>query len=115
MIDVVVDGPGSVALTFRLLRRIDAARIAVVGEFNEWDRAATLMELVGDEWSATVALPAGRRYRFRYLIDDQRWENDWEADDYTDNEFGGSDSVVDLTAERLQRRRGAHIDPSSLS
>jgi hypothetical protein len=46
----------------------------------------------------TVGLDAGRAYRFRYLLDGQRWDNDWAADAYQPNDFGGDDSVVDLTA-----------------
>lgn len=115
MIDVAIDEPGSIAVTFRLLQRIDAERIAVVGEFNGWDRDQTVMGLADNQWSATVALPAGRRYRFRYLIDGARWENDWEADDYVDNEFGGTDSVVDLTAHGMGRERRHHLDPRSLT
>jgi hypothetical protein len=46
----------------------------------------------------TVVLDAGRTYRFRYMLDGQRWDNDWAADAYVGNNFGGDDSVVDLTA-----------------
>ena len=46
----------------------------------------------------TVDLNAGRAYRFRYLLDGKRWYNDWAADAYVRNDFGGDDSVVDLTA-----------------
>ena len=49
-------------------------------------------------FSVTVGLEAGRAYRFRYLLDGQRWDNDWAADAYQPNDFGGDDSVVDLTA-----------------
>jgi hypothetical protein len=49
------------------------------------------------EWTATVELEAGQRYRFRYLLDGKEWLNDWYADDYEDNLYGTSDSVVDLT------------------
>jgi hypothetical protein len=49
-------------------------------------------------FSLTVDLDAGRAYRFRYLLDGQRWDNDWAADAYVANDFGGDDSVVDLTA-----------------
>jgi len=45
-----------------------------------------------------VDLDAGRAHRFRYLLDGQRWDNDWVADAYVRNDFGGDDSVVDLTA-----------------
>lgn len=47
-------------------------------------------------FTATVRLPGGRRYRFRYVLDDGRWENDWAADGYVTNEFGGEDSVVEV-------------------
>ena len=49
-------------------------------------------------FSLTVGLDAGRAYRFRYLLDGRRWDNDWAADAYQPNDFGGDDSVVDLTA-----------------
>jgi hypothetical protein len=50
-----------------------------------------------DGWTCILSVAVGRRYRFRYILDGQRWENDWEADDYVDNDYGGQDSVVDLT------------------
>jgi hypothetical protein len=28
------------------------------------------------------------------LVDGERWENDWEADEYVPNEFSGEDSSV---------------------
>jgi hypothetical protein len=33
-------------------------------------------------------------YRFRYYLDGQRWENDWEAEEYRPNDFGSDDSIV---------------------
>ena len=44
----------------------------------------------------TLELEPGRSYRFRYLLDGGGWENDWAADGYVPNEFGGDDSVVEL-------------------
>ena len=52
----------------------------------------------GDELVARLALAPGRTYRYRYLLDGDRWENDWNADAYVPNGFGGEDSVLDLTA-----------------
>jgi hypothetical protein len=40
----------------------------------------------------------GHPYRFRYLLDESRWENDWKADRYEPNPFGSDDSIVDLVA-----------------
>jgi hypothetical protein len=57
-----------------------------------------------DGFVAEVSLPAGRVYRFRYLLDGERWENDWAADAYVANEFGGDDSVIDLTVTGPRQR-----------
>jgi hypothetical protein len=54
-----------------------------------------------DGYTAEVIIATGRTYRFRYLIDNERWQNDWAADSYAPNEFGGDDSVLDLTNPRV--------------
>ena len=45
-------------------------------------------------FKASVTLKAGKQYRFRYLLDGDRWENDWQADAYVPNDFGTDDSIV---------------------
>ena len=97
MIDARPDAAGTVTITFRLPGVADAERINVVGEFNRWSTVADPMERGDDGFVASISLPVGRTYRFRYLLDGQRWENDWAADSYVTNEFGGDDSVIDLT------------------
>lgn len=88
---------GRVLVTFRVPNHSGATHAVVAGEFNDWSHEATPMTREAGELRATVALRPGRAYRFRYLLDGVRWENDWEADRYEANAFGGSDSVVDLT------------------
>jgi len=88
---------GTVLITFRVPRAADAERINVVGEFNDWSTVANPMEPGEDGFVAEVSLLVGRVYRFRYLLDGERWENDWAADAYVANEYGGDDSVIDLT------------------
>lgn len=84
-----------VRVTFKLPADVKAERAAVCGDFNGWDPAATPMKQLKDgSFSATVSLDAGESYRFRYLLDGERWENDWEADGYLPNPFGEDDSVV---------------------
>lgn len=84
-------------VTFDLPSELDIEEAAVVGEFNDWDESADPMRKDDDgRWSTTVSLEPGRSYRFRYHLGNGRWENDWNADDYVDNDFGGSDSVVQL-------------------
>jgi len=89
---------GSVLVTFELPAAAAAAAVSVCGDFNDWSPTThRLTRTDGGSFQATLELPAGRRWRFRYLLDGQRWENDWAADDYLPNVHGGDDSVVDLT------------------
>ena len=90
---------GKVNVTFTVDPRAGARTAAVCGEWNDWSAGADVMHRdAGGGFSLTVDLDAGRAYRFRYLLDGQRWDNDWAADAYVRNDFGGDDSVVDLTA-----------------
>jgi len=43
-----------------------------------------------------MRLKPENRYRFRYLLDGEVWENDDSADEYIPNEFGTEDSVVEV-------------------
>ena len=90
---------GRASVTFTLDPGVGAQSAAVCGEWNDWSADADVMcrDAEGG-FSVTVDLEAGRVYRFRYLLDGQRWDNDWAADAYLPNGFGGDDSAVDLTA-----------------
>ena len=82
-------------VTFDLPAELDIEQAAVVGEFNDWSETANPMQTASDgRWTATVALEPNRSYRFRYHLGSDRWENDWNADHYVGNDFGGADSVV---------------------
>lgn len=84
-------------VTFRLPKDAagDAGAVSIVGEFNNWNMSEHQMKkLKNGDFTATIELPCNREFRFRYLIDSCRWENDWFADKYLPNEFGSDDSVV---------------------
>ena len=97
MVEISQGGEGTVLITFRLPHVVGADEVCVVGEFNDWSESANPMARQGDESVATIRLTPGQSYRFRHLLDGERWENDWNADAYVRNEFGGDDSVIDLT------------------
>jgi len=85
----------SCQVTFGLPAQVHARTAAVCGEFNDWDAGQHPMKRRKDgSFTLTVSLKPGNEYRFRYLVDDERWENDWDADKYVPNEFGTEDSVV---------------------
>jgi hypothetical protein len=89
---------GRASVTFTLAAAVGASRAAVCGEWNNWSADRDVMGPDESGFTHTVELEPGRRYRFRYLLDGYRWENDWAADAYVPNDHGGDDSVVDLTA-----------------
>lgn len=83
--------------TFKMPSKVNATSAHLVGEFNDWDEEAHPMKKLKDgSFSVTVTLVAGKSYRYRYLLDEKRWENDWSADGYVANEFGGEDSIVEV-------------------
>lgn len=85
----------SCRVTFDFSPEFDAARVVLCGEFNEWRPDVNPMTLrKGGRFSTTISLEAGRTYRFRYLVDGERWENDWDADGYVPNDFGTDDCLL---------------------
>jgi 1,4-alpha-glucan branching enzyme len=87
----------SCRVTFELPAAVNARTAHLCGEFNQWDKTAHPMKRRKDgSFYLTISLTPGRSYRFRYLLDDTRWENDWAADQYVPNDFGSEDSVVQV-------------------
>ena len=73
----------------------EATKVEIVGDFNNWNtQEAVTMKKQKDVFKAVVELETGKEYQFRYLIDGQAWENDWEADAYVSTPFGVDNSVV---------------------
>lgn len=83
-----------VKVTFSLPADVARDSVRVVGEFNDWEGVGLARQKDGT-WKTTVALPPGRQYEFRYLIDDERWINDPAADRYSRNPFGDDNSVIE--------------------
>jgi hypothetical protein len=90
-------GGATCSVTFRLSKEAagDAQNVTVAGDFNNWDIHRTQMiKLNNGDFSVTLELTCNKEYKFKYLIDGKRWENDWHADKYVPNAFGAEDSVV---------------------
>ncbi len=86
----------SAKVTFEL-REIGAEAVHVAGDFNDWSTSQTpLAKRKDGRFSATVTLPAGKEYRYRYVLDGDRWTNDADADRYEPNDQGTEDGILDL-------------------
>ena len=78
--------------------RLDApasSRVAVVGDFNDWDPAATPLRPTGDHgtWVVELRLKPGR-YHYIFLIDGRRWERDPREAPAAESDFGAPVSVL---------------------
>ena len=72
-----------------------AQRVHVVGEFNGWSTSATPMKRSRmGVFTASVDLKQGQEYQFRYLFDDQRWDNEAEADKFAETPYGDARNSV---------------------
>lgn len=62
---------------------VEAKQVALVGEFNGWnpEEAIALKKQKDGSFKTSLELAAGE-YQFRYILDGEKWENDWEADKY---------------------------------
>ena len=72
-------------VTFKLSKEEaqNADNVRIVGDFNEWDQStAPMKKLKNGSFSATLTLAKDADYQFRYLLDDDKWENDGQADAY---------------------------------
>ncbi len=81
-------------VTFKVPEEKAQKDVALVGDFNGWNKNADKLEKKEDGWQTTLRLKPKSEVRFRYFIDNERWENDDHADDFVPNEFGTEDSVL---------------------
>lgn len=83
-------------VTFSIPEEWAEKDVKLVGDFNEWDKKADSLEKKNDKWEITMRLKPENKYRFKYLLDGEVWENDDAADEYVPNDFGTQDSVVEV-------------------
>jgi len=84
-------------VTFELPIEANIESANLCGEFNGWDKSSHKLERrKKGNFTTTISIDAGKEYRFRYWVNDERWENDWNADKYVPNDFGSEDSIIVL-------------------
>ena len=84
-------------VTFKLTKEeAQAAKSArIVGDFNQWDVSSSPMKkLKNGDFTYSLNLAKDDAYQFRYLLDDQVWENDWTADAYVPSPVALADNSV---------------------
>lgn len=78
-----------------------AQTINIAGDFNSWSSTDTPMKKGKDgSFSAKVELDVDKEYQFRYLLDNSKWENDWNADKYIPAPYSNADNSVVVTSKK---------------
>lgn len=66
-----------VKITFSLPADQPPGTVSVVGDFNDWTPGVNVLaKRANGQRSAAVTLPAGAKYRFRYLGENGHWFDD---------------------------------------
>ena len=76
-----------------------AARVTLVGDFNDWDPTATPLVASRQRaglWTVEVPLAPGP-HEYAFLLDGSRWMTDPAAPVAADGEFGTPNSVLTVT------------------
>jgi 1,4-alpha-glucan branching enzyme len=90
-------GNGKVEVTFTMPAVDHVTKLYLVGDFNDWSIVThPLTQGTDGSWLITLPLEGGRAYQFRYFDNNGHWHNDWQADAYVPNQFGGENSLVEV-------------------
>lgn len=82
-----------VTVEFVMPACVGAATADLVAEFAAWVPLG--MDRRDDgSFVVSLRLEPGRSWRYRFLLDQERWINDWTADDYVSGDDGQCWSVL---------------------
>jgi len=81
--------------------------VRVLGTFNgwSWDKGLPMKNGKGT-YKADISLAPGE-YQFRYLVDNQEWKNDWEAQGYTASGYNSDNCVITLDKVAVAKKPAA--------
>ena len=69
--------------------------VYLAGDFNDWSIECTqLKKQKNGNYATTLDLAPGTEYQYRYVIDGDRWENDFSADKYVPSNVSQADNSV---------------------
>ncbi|MCC2642539.1 MAG: hypothetical protein K0S45_2952 [Nitrospira sp.] len=74
----------------------DAREVSVAGDFNDWSSERHPLHQTDEgTWQITLSLPPGI-YQYKFLIDGNRWEEDERNPKRSANEFGTTNSILEV-------------------
>ena len=75
----------------------EAVSVSVAGDFNEWDQIPLERNGLG-LWSTTITVPPAPRFEYKFIVNGQRWVEDPSNGLKAPDNYGGLNSVIDLSS-----------------
>ncbi|GEM76185.1 isoamylase early set domain-containing protein [Vibrio sagamiensis] len=82
-----------VEVTFELEKR-HWSTIQIAGDFNDWQPEPMKLVKKSGQFKFKTRLPKEKNVQFRYIFNNEQWDNDPQADAYIPNGYGEDNSVV---------------------
>lgn len=82
-----------VAVHFTVPASVGGTFADVVGDFLTWV-PLPMDRHVDGSFNVTIRLQAERSWHYRFVVDGDRWINDWNADDYVTHADGSCMSLL---------------------
>ncbi len=73
----------------------EATKVALVGDFNDWDKDANPMNKEDGIWKCTVSLKSGK-HEYQFVVNNTDWVVDPNSDKNVKNKFEGQNSVIEV-------------------
>ncbi|MGD8110893.1 isoamylase early set domain-containing protein [Vibrio sp. TRT 21S02] len=83
-----------VEVTFELPQEQASQSVALVADFLDWQPAEMKKVAKSKTYKFKTRLPKDSHFEFRYLIDNEKWINDPNADRFTPNGFGEDNGLI---------------------
>lgn len=74
--------------------RSGVTSVSLFGDFNDWQATEMKFNKKTQSFKTKIRLPKGENFNFKYLLNENEWENDDNADQYAPNQFGSENSIV---------------------
>ena len=74
----------------------NAETVEVLGLNSDWENSVIMSKKKDGSFTCDVSLPKNSQHQFKYRVNETEWLNEPEADSEQPNEFGDSNSVINL-------------------
>lgn len=71
----------------------EAVSVALVGDFNQWDPEATILEKIDNIWQTDIRLKKGKTYLYNFLVDGDKWITDPTQMNVITDSFGSKSKL----------------------